>query len=79
MSADELLSQVMALPPEQRVKLAQSLLRSLDDYSGDPNEMAATWVPELVRRSREVADTKVELVDWEQVRSNAIARRRDKQ
>ena len=79
MSTDELLSLAMALPTEQRAKLAQTLLRSLDDYSGDPNEMAAAWVPELVRRSSEVADGKVELVDWEEVRSNAIARCRDRQ
>jgi len=79
MSADELLSQAMALPTEQRIKLVQSLLRSLDDYTGDPDEMAAAWVPELVRRSREVADGSVNLVDWEEMRSNAIARCRDKQ
>ena len=79
MSADELLSQAMALPTEQRAKLAQTLLRSLDDFSGDPDEMATTWVPELVRRSQEVVDGKVELVDWEEVRLNALARCRDGQ
>ena len=79
MSADELLSQVMALPAEQRAKFAQTLLRSLDDYSGDPGEIAAAWGPELVRRSQEVADGRVELIDWKEVRANAIARCRDKQ
>ena len=79
MSADELLSQAMALPTGQRAKFVQTLLRSLDDYSGDPDEMAAAWVPELVQRSREVTDGSVDLVDWEEIRSNAIARCRDRQ
>ena len=62
MSKDELLAQVLRLPRNERAKLAEELLSSLEEQDGEA--VAAAWAPELERRSRELADGAVETVEW---------------
>jgi putative addiction module component (TIGR02574 family) len=72
MSSDELRTAVLALPSEDRAKLAQELLRSLDEPAGA--DIEAAWLGEVTRRASEAADGSVQGADWEVARER-IARR----
>ena len=52
MQMDELLAQVLSLPPHERARVAEELLASIEEPD---DEATAQWVTELERRSREVA------------------------
>jgi putative addiction module component (TIGR02574 family) len=71
MSTEELLAQVLRLPRQDRARLAEELLASLEE--ADDAEVAAAWAPELERRSREVADGKVQTVTWDTARTGILA------
>jgi putative addiction module component (TIGR02574 family) len=66
MANEELLARVLSLPREERARVAEELLSSLEEPS---DEVAAAWAVELERRSREVAEAGVETVAWETVRA----------
>lgn len=70
MSTDELLAQVLQLPRQERARLAEELLSSLEET--DSEEVAAAWAPELERRSRDVAEGKVETVEWGSARAEIL-------
>jgi len=76
MSSDELRIAALALPPEDRAKLAQELLRSLDEPGEAGIETA--WLTEISRRASEVADGSVQAVDWEVARERIASRLRDR-
>ncbi len=77
MTSPEILAQVLRLPRAERAHLAQELLSSLEE----PDEAAveAAWGPELERRSRDVAEGRVETVEWtvarEQIQRELAQRR----
>jgi putative addiction module component (TIGR02574 family) len=70
-SVDDLLTEAMSLPPRERAKLAQELLHSLHERDEDAD---AEWIEEIRRRSREVAEGRAELLDWETVRARLVRR-----
>jgi putative addiction module component (TIGR02574 family) len=70
MSSEELLARVLELPRGERARLAEELLSSLEE--ADEEQVAAAWAPELTRRSREVAEGKVELTDWSTARASIL-------
>lgn len=70
MSTEELLAQVLQLPRQDRARLAEELLSSLEE--ADDEEVAAAWAPELERRSREVAEGKVRTVPWSTARTEIL-------
>ncbi len=72
---DELLSDVLQLPPEQRAEVAHELLLSLE---GEPEDTAAEaeWDQELERRAREVLDGTVKTVPWKEVETRISTRLR---
>ena len=70
MSTDELLAQVLRLPRHDRARLAEELLSSLEE--ADDEEVAEAWAPELERRAREVAEGKVQTVDWGTARTEIL-------
>lgn len=77
MSLDGILAQVLRLPRPDRARLAEELLSSLEE--ADELEVSAAWVPELERRSREVAEGRVEAIEWGIARTeilNELAERR---
>ena len=76
MSTDELLAQVLQLPRQERVRVAEELLSSLEE--ADDEEVAAAWAPELERRSREVAEGKVQTVDWGTARMEILRELEDR-
>lgn len=59
MSLEELQSEALKLAPEARAKLAQLLLKSLEDLS--EAEIERLWVEEAIRRDKEVDAGKVPL------------------
>ena len=70
MSTEELLAQVLRLPRQERARVAEELLSSLEEP--DDEEVAAAWAPELDRRSREVAEGKVQTVAWSTARAQIL-------
>jgi len=61
MSTDELLAEALRLTRVDRARLAEELLFSLEE-PGD--EVAVAWATELERRSREVAEGRVQSTSW---------------
>lgn len=69
MSREELLSRVLRLPRAERARLAEDLLSSLEE----PDEqVAAAWARELERRSGEIADGRLQSVDWDTTRAQIL-------
>ncbi len=69
MSVDELLAQVLRLPRQERARVAEQLLSSLEESE---EEVAAAWAIELERRSREVAEDRVQTIVWETARADIL-------
>jgi putative addiction module component (TIGR02574 family) len=67
MSTEELLAQVLQLPRQDRARVAEELLSSLEE--ADDEEVARTWAPELERRSRDVVEGKVQTIEWGSARA----------
>jgi putative addiction module component (TIGR02574 family) len=68
-TTEDLLVQVLQLPRHERARVAEQLLSSLEE----PDEQVAlSWVRELERRSREIADGEVQTVEWEATRAEVL-------
>jgi putative addiction module component (TIGR02574 family) len=74
---DELLSDVLQLPPEERAEVAHKLLLSLDEGPEDPGA-EAEWDRELERRAREVLNGTVKTVPWDELKVHVTDRLRKK-
>jgi putative addiction module component (TIGR02574 family) len=61
---DELSRKARALPPEERVRLAQELLSSVQDSD---EEIQAAWAEEIERRLEEVENGTAKLIPAEEV------------
>jgi putative addiction module component (TIGR02574 family) len=72
---DDLLSDVLQLPPEERAEVAHKLLLSLDEGPEDP-DAEAEWAQELERRAREVLDGTVKTVPWDELKVRVTTRLR---
>jgi putative addiction module component (TIGR02574 family) len=69
MSTEEILAQALRLPRAERARLAEEVLSSLED----PDEqVAAAWARELERRSNDIAEGRVQPVDWETAREQIL-------
>jgi putative addiction module component (TIGR02574 family) len=66
MSTDELVAELLRLPRPERARVAEQVLSSLEETEDD---VAAAWADELVRRSRDVAEGRVQVLDWDAVRT----------
>ena len=69
MSTDKLLAEAMRLPRHERARIAEELLSSLEEPD---EEVAAAWARELERRSGEIAEGRVQMVDWETARGQIL-------
>ena len=69
MSTDRLLAEALRLPRDERARVAEELLSSLEEPD---EEVAAAWAGELERRSREIAEGQVQTVDWETARQQIL-------
>ncbi|MCH7842414.1 MAG: addiction module protein [Chloroflexi bacterium] len=63
--------EALGLPPEDRAKLAQKLLLSLDTLSEEESER--TWLIEAERRARELDRGDVQPISADEVRRKARA------
>jgi putative addiction module component (TIGR02574 family) len=70
--AAELLRDALALSPEGRAALADSLLESLDDAIDDDAEEA--WRLEIQRRLAEIESGSVDMIPWEEAERRLAAR-----
>jgi putative addiction module component (TIGR02574 family) len=66
--ATELLKRALALTPEERAKLAGSLLESLDAADDDPKAVEAAWSEEIARRIEDLDSGKAEPVSLDTFR-----------
>ena len=62
MSTDELLAEALRLTRVDRARVAEELLSSLEESD---EEVATAWATELERRSREVAEGRVQTTSWQ--------------
>ena len=69
MKPKRLEEEVLSLPPEERAKLAQKLLLSLDELS--EGELGVAWLEEASRRARELDRGEVDPIPAEEVRRKA--------
>src|SRR5262249_25632409 len=76
MSTEELLALVLRLPRQERARFVEEVLSSLEEP--DAEEVAAAWARELERRSREVADGKVQTVEWGIARKEILSELRER-
>lgn len=71
-----ILKKALALPPESRAAIADSLLESLDQSSLDEG-VEADWSEEIKRRIDDIDSGKVHLIPHEEVRRRLLARLSD--
>ncbi len=69
MTTEDLLARVLQLPRQERARVAEELLSSLEEPE---EQVAVAWARELERRSREIAEGKVQTVEWETVRAEVL-------
>ncbi|MDA3924223.1 MAG: addiction module protein [Kiritimatiellae bacterium] len=63
--ADRVMDEVLSLPADQRMNLADRILESLNSPT-DP-EIDAQWAVEVERRVQEISNGEVELIPGEEV------------
>jgi putative addiction module component (TIGR02574 family) len=68
---EEILSEALALPPQNRASLAEKLNESL--YNSNVAEISPAWREEIRKRCREVDNGMVELKDAEDVFTRAYS------
>jgi hypothetical protein len=66
-TAEELLEQALQLPKEQRRRLADQLLDSVDEFSQADDELDPELREELVRRLKTIEDGTAVLLDGDEV------------
>ena len=69
MLTDELLAEALRLPRPERARVAEELLSSLEESDED---VAVAWANELERRSRKVAQGRVQTASGESVRAEIL-------
>ncbi len=69
MSTEELLAEALRLSRPERARVAEELLSSLEEPD---DEVASMWATELERRSRDVAEGRVQTTGWETARSEIV-------
>jgi len=64
-SLQEFTTEALALPVEARAFLVEKLLESLDEHEDFP--ISEAWMKEITKRSREIAEGRVQGIPAEQV------------
>jgi len=72
-SAEKVLSEALALPAGDRARVAQALLRSLDE--GEDQDAADAWRDELRRRLEDVDQGRVTPLGLDEVKQRMAERR----
>src|ERR1700704_4564405 len=69
MSTDELLTEALRLTRVDRARVAEELRSSLEESD---DEVATAWATELERRSRDVAEGRVQTTSWDTARTEIL-------
>lgn len=69
MTIESLEKEMLRLPPEERARLAELLLSSLDELSGSDLERA--WFAEAQQRAEQIDSGSVQLIPSEEVEKKA--------
>jgi len=78
--ASTILKKALALPPEARAAIADSLLESLEPHfrhDAVDELVEKAWSEEIKRRIEEIDAGKVQLIPYEEVRRRLLARLSD--
>ncbi len=75
MSPDELLAEALRLSRDQRARVAEELLSSLEEAD---DTIACAWADELLRRSSDIAAGRVQTVSWESARTDILTELRQR-
>jgi putative addiction module component (TIGR02574 family) len=78
-TADDLRDEVLALPAQDRARIASDLLASLDAEQADEAEVDRWWSAETERRAALLESGEAQLVTWEHVLERVDARRAQRQ
>ena len=69
MSTDERLAEALPLNCVDRARVSEELLSSLEEPD---EEVATAWATELERRSRDVAEGRVQTTSWDAARAEIL-------
>jgi putative addiction module component (TIGR02574 family) len=69
----DIIKKALALPPEARAAIANSLVESLGQIADDV-EIEEAWSQEIKRRIEDIDSGKVQLIPYEEVRRRLLAR-----
>jgi putative addiction module component (TIGR02574 family) len=69
----DVLKRALALPPEGRAAIADSLLESLDEHPADKGVEDA-WAEEVRCRIEDIDSGRVQMIPYEEVRRRLLAR-----
>jgi putative addiction module component (TIGR02574 family) len=78
-TADDLRDEVLALPAQDRARIASDLLASLDEEQADEVEVDRWWSAETERRAALLESGEAQLVTWAHVLERVDARRAQRQ
>ena len=70
--ANKVLEDALALPADQRARVAARLIESLDPEAEAEGDVDVAWRAEVARRVRELDDGTVESVDWLEARRQIL-------
>jgi len=70
---DSVLAEALQMPDNDRARIAEQLISSLDD-SVDP-DVEALWQQEIQHRLQEIRDGSVQCIPWEDMRQRLTAYR----
>lgn len=76
-NASTVLREALALPADERARVAADLIASLDEERAEPQGVASAWASELERRARHALGNPESGEDWETIRDRVAARLND--
>ena len=76
-NASTVLREALALPADERARVAADLIASLDEERTDPQDVESAWATELERRARDALRNRESGDDWEATRDRIAARLTD--
>lgn len=74
-TADDLRSEVLALPAQDRARIATDLLASLDSETVDDNEIDELWSVETQRRAAMLDTGEAGTISWSEIEHRFAERR----
>ncbi len=74
-TADDLRTEVLALPAQERARIASELLASLDSEAVDETEVDELWSVETQRRAASLVSGDARTLTWDEIEQRFAERR----